>query len=142
VLEPAEPSLARAQPNAEVSETATPSQRVKQPTPQPERRRHPRRRVLHRGLLLFGEKNALKKVACVIQDVSKSGTRIQVEQGTDVPIDVTLVHLRESSAHEAKVAWRRRGSIGLKFVGTCDLKRLVGPELEALRKLTESNLGS
>lgn len=92
-------------------------------------------------MLFFGENGTLT-MGCVIHDMSESGARIQIDPGADIPVDVILVHPRESMAHEAKIAWRRRGSVGLSFVATCDLKRLRERELDALRKFTGSNLPS
>jgi hypothetical protein len=98
----------------------------------PEERRSARKRVLHRGKLCFGEDFKFT-VDCVIRDISDSGARVQVDGDPTVPYTSYLVHLREHAAYETTVAWRKRGSIGLKIISRHDLETPT-EEMEVLRQ--------
>ena len=97
-----------------------------------ERRSAVRRHVLQTGKICFGEKLAFA-VDCIIHDLSSGGMRVQVDTGgvrgmrahgddsANVPSELIIVHLKENAAYKAKVAWRRRGSMGLQFLLKLDL---------------------
>src|SRR5690348_1582836 len=74
-------------------------------------RRHSRQRLLSAGKLYFGTR--AKAIDCLIGDASLGGARVRVTAGTIVPNELFLIHLREWTAYEARVAWRRpNGNIG------------------------------
>ena len=124
----------------EVPTAPPPAVRPVREVPEVDLRESTRKRVLHRGKLSFGQNGAFT-IDCVIHDVSGGGARIQIEPGTELPAEVILVYLREHAAYEATVAWRRRGSVGLKFVTRHDLNAPTTPELEVLRQFcAESDL--
>jgi hypothetical protein len=97
-----------------------------------------RRRVLYRASLAFGQNYAFS-LDCVIHDLSQAGARVQIELAAEIPSDVTLVHLRDHAAYESTVAWRRRESVGIKFMRRHDLNDPSTPELEVLRRYCVEN---
>jgi hypothetical protein len=92
-----------------------------------------RKRTLFKGILSYGQ-NCAFTVDCVIADISDAGARVQVQPGPPVPTDVFLVHLRERTAYEANVAWRRDNSLGLKFIARHDLENPSTEDLKVLRQ--------
>jgi PilZ domain-containing protein len=85
------------------------------------------------GKLYFGLR--AQAVDCLIGDMSVGGARVRVKPGTVVVDDLYLVHLREWTAYEARVAWRRPdGNLGLQFKRARDLEGAVAPELRVMRE--------
>ena len=97
-----------------------------------ERREKRRKRILHKGRLVYGN-DATFSAQCMITDLSETGARITVEPSLPMPEEVALVHLRDTLAFEAKVQWRRaEGTAGLKFVRAYDLRNAPTPTLKVL----------
>jgi PilZ domain-containing protein len=89
-----------------------------------------RKRTLLAGVLSYGP--GISTVDCKIMDVSETGARVQVEPGSILPADVFLVHLRDYTAYDAKVVWRRgKGNLGLQFNARHDLRLEPTDELRA-----------
>ena len=85
------------------------------------------------GKLYFGLR--AQAVDCLIGDMSVGGARVRVKPGTVVLDDLYLVHLREWTAYEVRVAWRRPdGNLGLQFKRSRDLEGAVAPELRVMRE--------
>jgi hypothetical protein len=113
---------------AETSTVATPA-----PVIQSDPRRSLRTRTLLKGKLSFGR--GAFTVDCTIRDISGTGARVRVQPGAAVPAQVFLVHLRDRTAFEATVKWRRKdGQLGLKLDAAHDLNHCRTPELKQLRR--------
>ena len=96
-------------------------------------RRAHRVRTFLRGKLSYG--NGAFSVDCAICDISPTGARIRVEPGATVPETVYLVHIRERTAFEATVKWRRKdGSLGLRFNTIHDLNNPNTTGMKLLRR--------
>ena len=97
-----------------------------------EQRRHRRRRVLLSGRLVHSL-NELT-VDCAIQDVSSTGARLRLPEGTLLAEPLYLIDLSHGLAFKARVAWRRENRAGLAFSAYYDLGKADGaPKL--LRRL-------
>ena len=82
----------------------------------------------------------VKALDCLIGDMSTSGARVRVKVGTTVPNELYLVHLREWTAYEARVVWRRSdGNHGLQFKRSFDLEGAISPELRVMREFCAQN---
>jgi hypothetical protein len=101
--------------------------------PEVDLRGEQRKRTLFKGILSYGT-NCAFTVDCVIADISEAGARVQIQPGPPVPTDVYLVHLRERTAYEASVAWRRNDNLGLKFAARHDLENPTTEDLKVLRQ--------
>jgi hypothetical protein len=101
------------------------------------------RRIRRKRMILPGKlysKVDMKAVDCLIGDMSTLGARVRVKAGTVLPNELYLVHLREWTAYEARVAWRRAdGSLGLAFRRAHDLEGAVKPELRVMREFCVQN---
>ena len=95
-------------------------------------RRHGRARMMLPGKIWSGLR--IPVVECLIGDISAGGARVRVKRGTNVPAQLTLVHVRERTAYRAYVVWRRPdGSLGLAFRKSFNLDGAMAPELMAIR---------
>ena len=96
-------------------------------------RRAPRKRVLLAGKLVFG--TCANFIDCVIGDISRFGARVRIRPEKIAPNDLYLVFLREWTAYEARVVWRRAdGNMSLSFKRSFDLDGAIGPELRVMRE--------
>jgi hypothetical protein len=96
-------------------------------------RRAYRRRMLLPGKVAFGSDG--HALDCMISDISETGARICAEPDCVIPEAVTLVSMRDRTAYEATVAWRREdGTYGLKFGARHDLKNAATEEMKVLRR--------
>jgi|SRR5579871_1470042 len=114
--------------------------------PELDPREQARRRVLQTGKICFGEQLAFT-IDCVIHDISKGGMRVQVSTGgsrgmraeedvsASIPSEVVVLYFKEHAAYRASVAWRRRGSLGLRFLSEIDLKTPDTAEAKFLHQL-------
>ena len=95
-------------------------------------RKRSRQRMIVPGKLWCGPQ--IPAIDCLIGDASVGGARIRVKRGVGVPNNVFLIHLRQWTAYQARVVWRRAdGNIGLAFRKSFDLESTVVPELRAMR---------
>ena len=80
-----------------------------------ENRRHPRREVMRRGVVVHGPSG--RSFTCVIVDVSLGGARLQLI-GDGLPdADLSLVDA-QGTVHELRIAWRRDPFVGVAFTAT------------------------
>jgi len=101
-------------------------------------RRSPRKRVLWPGKLVFG--TFAKSVDCTICDVSTLGARVRIRPDSVVPNELFLVHLREWTAYQARVVWRRKdGNLGISFKRAFDLEGATKPDLRVMREFCASS---
>ena len=84
-----------------------------------EARRHPRRTVLRRGVVVHGPTG--RSIPCTIIDLSLGGARLQLF-APDLPEnELTLIDAELGRLHELRVAWRAGGFVGVAFKATVDL---------------------
>jgi hypothetical protein len=97
-------------------------------------RRSGRNRMIVPGMLVFRSGANSRTLDCLIGDMSRGGARLRVKPMAATPDAVILIHLREWTAYEAKVVWRRAdGNLGIAFKRSHDLKGANSPELRSLR---------
>jgi hypothetical protein len=84
-----------------------------------ERRSASRRRVVLRGMLVFGD--PLSSFECAIKNLSETGARVRVPAQVSPPNEVWLVDVSEGVAYEGRVSWRGLPEVGLKFSERHDL---------------------
>src|SRR3569623_616483 len=78
-----------------------------------EHRRQPRRRVLLSGRM--GHSAHEETVDCTIVDVSSTGARLRLPDGTFLAEPLWLIDLTHGLAFKARLAWRRAHKAGLEF---------------------------
>ena len=71
---------------------------------------------------------------CVIRDLSDTGGRIRFSTGLAIPTAFHLVNVRDRVAYEAKVAWRKSGEAGLKWVQVVPLTGDINTRMAHLQK--------
>ena len=96
-----------------------------------ERRRESRKRVVHRGKVVYGD--GAFTVDCVIRNISAKGARIMLDKGVGIPSCVYLIDIPSGMAHAAEVASIRAPSFGLKFLRTYQIAELKDPSLKYLK---------
>ena len=126
-------------------EPAPPKPQLRE-VPEVDPRNEVRRRVLQSGKICYGEQLALT-LDCIVHDVSGTGMRVQLatggrrgmsaqeDAGANLPSEVVIVYFRQNIAYRASVAWKRRSSIGLKFISKIDLTNSDTSETKFLRLL-------
>jgi hypothetical protein len=78
-------------------------------------RRHPRRRVLHRALIVFNDGNC--SMGCQILDLSDKGARL-------MPADIILcpkeflLKIQNGEPRHCVIVWRKSSQIGVRYVET------------------------
>jgi hypothetical protein len=78
-------------------------------------RKHPRRRVLKEGKLIYGLGHSV--VDCVIDNESAGGAHIRINSSHAVPEAFYLAEANRGIIHKAEVAWRTTTGMGLKVHG-------------------------
>lgn len=99
--------------------------------PQHERRKEPRKRVVQRGKVLYGD--GMYSVDCRIRNISSKGARITVEKGVAIPGCIYLIDIGSGLAHAAEVTSIQAPSFGLRFVRTYKIAELTDPGLKYLK---------
>lgn len=110
--------------------------------PEPEKyERRPllRKRVLLTGLIVYGQ-DAFT-CDCKFRDVSGGGARIALAYPAALPSRFHLINVREGTAHESRVIWKRSLEIGVKFESTLSLSTKPDIFLERLKKLWRAKIG-
>ena len=79
----------------------------------PEQRMSPRRRVLKGAKIAFEGGSAV--IDCLVRNLSETGAALQVESPVGIPAEFELI-LGNNQAHHCRVVWRKKASIGVKFV--------------------------
>ncbi|OYU88503.1 MAG: pilus assembly protein PilZ [Bradyrhizobiaceae bacterium PARB1] len=77
-----------------------------------ERRRHPRQRVLKRGLLTF---NGGGGIDCTVRNMSVSGARVDVASPIGVPNQFHLVIEADGFIRRGRPVWSSERQIGIAF---------------------------
>ncbi len=96
-----------------------------------ENRRRRRRPVLMAGLLAWDGHG----LDCTIHDLHEYGARIGFARTVPLPERLFLINVRERTAHDASVAWRRDLQVGLSFHRNMPLAEIGDPALVFLKKL-------
>ena len=78
-----------------------------------ENRRHPRHRVMRRGVLIHAPTG--RSFSCIIVDISVGGARLHLVGGDLPRKDLTLVDVRNGAAHDVRVVWAAVGVLGVAF---------------------------
>ena len=87
-----------------------------EPAPQTigvEQRRHPRHRVMRRGVLIHAPTG--RSFSCIIVDISVGGARLHLVGGDLPRKDLTLVDVRNGCAHDLRIMWAAVGVLGVAF---------------------------
>lgn len=78
----------------------------------PERRGHPRHKVLQAGTIAIGRAAGFD---CTVRNLSDKGACLEVESQVDIPDSFTLVIPHNAIMRRAQVQWRRGKRIGVVF---------------------------
>jgi hypothetical protein len=78
-------------------------------------RKHPRRRVLKDGKVVFGLAQSV--VDCTIDNMSEGGAHVRLNSSHGLPQEFYLVEASRGIIHRAEVAWRTTTGLGLKLLG-------------------------
>ena len=76
-------------------------------------RNEQRHRILKPGLIVFNDGRST--IECMVRNLSESGAQLKVESLIGIP-DEFLLKLKEGAPARAKIAWKRGGTIGIKFI--------------------------
>ena len=99
-----------------------------------EHRRAPRKKTLKGARIVFP--NGISTIACQIRDQSDTGALIVVELASTIPDEFNLILDGEDRKRPCKVAWRRAGRIGVRYVEALTDRRhhvVSVPQQEAAR---------
>lgn len=80
-----------------------------------ERRTEPRRVTLLQAEIRVSDEAA--PIACIVNDISKSGARVFFDDIPKLPGHVDLLIHHPESRHKCEVRWINGDEAGLKFVG-------------------------
>lgn len=98
-----------------------------------ERRRAGRHRALLAGKL--ANQDATTTIDCVIRNISDTGAMIETSTPHLIPSHMHLVQIKEGTAWDVEVVWRRGNRIGLALGDRHDLKENTESQLKALRAI-------
>lgn len=113
------PDAPHAQPPA-VQSTAPPLD-VRPAAAEPDRRAHPRIRVLLSAKLIIS--GGARSLDCTIRDLTLAGARVQALPATfDLPDEFGLLVIRDCVLFDCRAVWRTGNQIGLSFLRRHDLK--------------------
>lgn len=76
-----------------------------------------------------------------VVDRSFRGLRVQLDEASKMPAEVTVLSRASGVVHVAKVVWRSAPFAGLSITGTTDMRTAAGPESAALHKLWREHIG-
>jgi len=80
-----------------------------------DKRGAPRHRVLKDGKIVSMDKWSI--IDCSIRDLSETGARLACEDPLTVPEHFRLIIPSYLTIRDASVVWRRKGQVGVRFVG-------------------------
>jgi hypothetical protein len=98
-----------------------------------ERRGTPRQRALLSAKLASDD--AAQTLDCVIRNISPHGALIETKSPHLVPRELHLVQIKDGTAWDAEIVWRRGNLIGLLLKDRHDLKSTTDKQLRALRAI-------
>jgi hypothetical protein len=78
-----------------------------------EHRKHPRRRTLKAGRIVFNQRRSV--INCTVRNLSDGGACLEVATSVGVPDDFDLIIEPEGSSRSCHVAWRSEHRIGAAF---------------------------
>jgi hypothetical protein len=78
-----------------------------------EQRRHPRRRMLKGGRIIFDDDKCV--FTCTVRDLSEGGARLKVEAWRDCP-DLVRLEITDGPTHECRVVRRTEKELGVMFL--------------------------
>jgi hypothetical protein len=102
-------------------------------SPPAERRPKPRKRVLLKGIVTYG--NGTFSFDCIFRNLSETGARIDVGNNSQIPSTFHLINVRDSVVYKAKQVWHRGTEVGVSFEETVPLSAITDPGLGYLKKL-------
>jgi len=80
-----------------------------------ERRALPRHKTFIKGRLYFN--NRLNSTDCIIRDVTEKGARLEVPESVAIPDVFELYVPNRHEQFQARVEWRRGGTVGVSLGG-------------------------
>ncbi len=98
-----------------------------------DRRRAGRHRALLAGKL--ANEDATTTIDCVIRNISDTGAMIETSTPHLIPNRLHLVQIKEGTAWDVEVIWRRGNRIGLALGDRHDLRESTDRQLKALRAI-------
>lgn len=97
------------------------------------RRKDDRQRVLLSGRVVYRDGEVCFDVSLV--NLSPSGARIRIPNGTGMPSHVHLIVVKTMTAYEAEVAWLRPPLAGLRFKQSYSLAKPLPDDVAYLKRL-------
>ncbi|MDO9222385.1 MAG: PilZ domain-containing protein [Caulobacter sp.] len=98
-----------------------------------DRRRAGRHRALLTGKL--ANEDATTTIDCVIRNISDTGAMIETSTPHLIPNRLHLVQIKDGTAWDVEVIWRRGNRIGLTLGDRHDLRESTDRQLKALRAI-------
>lgn len=86
-----------------------------------ERRALPRQKTFIKGRLYFN--NRLNSTDCIIRDVTEKGARLEVPESVAIPDAFELYVPNRHEQFQARVEWRRGGTVGVALSAESASKR-------------------
>jgi len=105
----------------------------------PERRPHPRRRMLLGGVVVSGNGGCV--FDCSIRNLSESGAKIVCAKGVHLPPSFHLIIVRDRIVCEARLSRRDGDAYGVAFKQRLPLSEITDPTLNHLTQLWLSRAG-
>jgi hypothetical protein len=81
-----------------------------------ENRAHPRNRSLKSAKIVFN--NRWSVIDCKVRDMSKTGVRLDLAAGTQMPEEFELELLPERKTRHARLVWRKGNLAGVELAST------------------------
>ena len=97
-----------------------------------QRRRKPRQRCLFACRIVFGPEAFT--LDGMIRDVSDTGARIRLLSPIPLPKSFRII-LRDGVCQETETVWRRGQELGVRFLGSVDLRDPTDASVRLLRRL-------
>jgi hypothetical protein len=98
-----------------------------------DRRPASRQRVLLPGLIVHG--SGAYTCDCTFRSLSAQGARIILGQRLPFPDQFHLINIRDGTAYDARIAWKKGLEIGVKFQATIALSGKCDLAFHRLRRL-------
>jgi len=86
-----------------------------------ERRALPRQKTFIKGRLYFN--NRLNSTDCIIRDVTEKGARLEVPESVAIPDAFELYVPNRHEQFQARIEWRRGGTVGVTLSAESASKR-------------------
>ena len=99
----------------------------------PNRRRSQRRAALLPARIAFD--SGTDSIECTIRDISEAGARVQITADDAIPDHGFLIVMRDGTAHEAEVRWRKPTEMGLALSRPVSLRGAVPKAMQHVKDL-------